>query len=571
MSRYSFLQNKGKYFKKTFVTVVIIAVVLFIATSVFSIVGNSNDRERRIMLLETAELNKTIANFKTHLEDVSTICGFLSTADFDKKLTGIPSDNYNAYLDISEQVNSYLSIFSQIAEISIRTAGNNFYSSDYNVKTFTERLEQAQTVANIENVNIYVIACEDAYNIIFFEYLKKNGSGHSLNDVRISGNSIALGKEILAHDDLRKEYIVTCDGMIVSSFDLNCIGQGVDTVIGTQFNVAELQEYIKTKDNSLLTVKKIDGMELYAVSVTEREYYSNYFEFSYVKTVLICLVCAVIAFGVCMVALQFSYRPILKILKQMSYYQDVELGNNVNEIEYINSKFKQLYENNERLNETTAKIYKELKTWNMAALQAQICPHFLYNTLDAINWLAYDRFNKDNEISKIAKKTAIIMRSSLDITRMFSDIGEEVEITRQYVDIIDIRNEGQIKFFWDIDDSILEYIIPRLTIQAMLENAVTHAFGNNLADNRVFVSIKEHGDDIYIEVEDNGDGISPERLEEIRKNIEQEGASGSKNIGLRNINQRCKIVFGENYGLTIISKLGLGSKFILKIHKETME
>ena len=164
--------------------------------------------------------------------------------------------------------------------------------------------------------------------------------------------------------------------------------------------------------------------------------------------------------------------------------------------------------------------------------------------------------------------TAYIIRLSLNIIRMFSNIREEIEVTKKYIEIIDIRYEHRYKIIWDIDESVLDCVIPRLCIQPMIENAVNHAFLGEEKEDEIRISVKGSSGKIEITVSDNGIGILPSKLAVIKKNINLDDMGNEKNIGLRNINMRCKIIYGNEYGLTIESEVNKGSSFCITIPQD---
>ena len=558
-------ENKGKFFRSSALIISLLFLAVVGTTLAFFIFNNTKNINESVYSLENAELEKTSINISGSFNEVAEMSSYLSTMEPYVEDLFSPHSDYASFLIIKNQMNSYLSLFDQINNIYIKTpTGNEFTING----VFPEIDFESHKVGKLKNSYISVVPNMDAYNTIFFG-LTPNNISHANNEVYISVNSIALGQGKLAYDSYKREYLLDSKGTIISAYDMSEIGENFSTLHSIKdFKVSDGQRELKiNKNNYILTVDKLDNLDIYAVSITDKDYYSAYYSSGIGLTALISVIILTVGILVCAALTQFYYKPIRDILNQIGQYQEIIISKNVNEVEYINKYFDQMHQSNVVLDEKASKALKDLKTWNIAALQAQICPHFLYNTLDAINWLAYKHLSKDNEISKATRHMAYIMRLSMDITRMFCTISEEINITKRYIEIVDIRSNNRFDISWNVDQKCLDCAIPRLCIQPMIENAVTHAFPDSTVSNEIVITVKESSGDIEISVEDNGTGISQYDLNKLRANIKSENYDGN-NVGLRNINQRCKIIFGDEYGITIKSVVGKGSKFTLRIPKD---
>ncbi len=189
---------------------------------------------------------------------------------------------------------------------------------------------------------------------------------------------------------------------------------------------------------------------------------------------------------------------------------------------------------------------KELKSAELKALQSQINPHFLYNTLDMINWLSYQ--NKLTEINSVVSSLASFYKLTLNKGRDMVTINDEIKHAGCYLKIQDIRFGGQISFLLDVDPVLLQYAIPKITLQPIVENAIHHGILEK-ESKRGTVSIRGHmyGEDIIICVQDDGVGIPGDKFGDLT-DAEAPSGGGSR-YGLRNINQRIKLIYGEQYGL----------------------
>ena len=205
-----------------------------------------------------------------------------------------------------------------------------------------------------------------------------------------------------------------------------------------------------------------------------------------------------------------------------------------------------------------------IKDTQMKALQAQINPHFLYNTLESINWMA--KVNGQNTISLMAESLGNLLRGALKIKEKTIRIEEELALLQNYINIQKIRYEERLNFQLLIDDSLRKYRIPQLTLQPIVENAIAYGLENMSGECTITIRFVSVDDIIHILIEDNGPGIAPELLQQINDGIFQPRGFG---IGLKNISDRLKLVFGEEYGITVYSQPGVGTRVAIHIPKQT--
>lgn len=224
--------------------------------------------------------------------------------------------------------------------------------------------------------------------------------------------------------------------------------------------------------------------------------------------------------------------------------------------ELINAFNNMVYENHILVNE----VYKknlEKKSAEIKLLQAQINPHFLYNALDTVNWMAF-RYNA-KDIMKFLKKLSNFYRLSLSMGRSIVSIDNEIEHIQSYINIQKVKTNNEIEVSFKISPEILNFSIPKLTLQPIVENAVIH--GIQEADERKgIIEITGAMDNsiIKLTVADNGIGMSEDVIKETLDSI-QKPTDNSRGYGLRNVNQRIKHYFGDKYGINISSERGEGT------------
>lgn len=202
-----------------------------------------------------------------------------------------------------------------------------------------------------------------------------------------------------------------------------------------------------------------------------------------------------------------------------------------------------------------------LRKTELKALQAQINPHFLYNTLDAIAWLCEDGRNKDAEdmVTSLAK----LFRISISKGHELITIEKEIQHAQSYLRIETFRYKNQFTYTFDVDENCLGYLCNKITLQPIIENAIYHGLNRMVDEGEIIISIRQDGDDIVLSVEDNGIGMTEEQCQEILRK-EPGDRTG---IGIKNVNDRIKIYFGEQYGLTITSELDEGTRVDIRMPK----
>lgn len=233
-----------------------------------------------------------------------------------------------------------------------------------------------------------------------------------------------------------------------------------------------------------------------------------------------------------------------------------ELGNQINKMLY---SIKQL---------TTDNLNHELlmKNTEIKALQNQINAHFIYNVLESIKMMA--EIKEDYDISDAITSLGKLLRYSMKWTSQNVTVSEELEYIRNYLSLINLRFDYEIYLSVNIPEVILKQPIPKMTLQPIVENAIYHGIEQMAEDTNIYIKGIIDGNDCIIEITDAGKGMSEEEVENLYKKIngEVEASGGSGNgIGLKNVQDRIKMNFGEKYGIEIASKLGCYTKIMVYI------
>lgn len=207
---------------------------------------------------------------------------------------------------------------------------------------------------------------------------------------------------------------------------------------------------------------------------------------------------------------------------------------------------------------------EEKRKSELKALQAQINPHFLYNTLDSIIWM---NENENYEgVSVMVAALARLFRISLSRGNEIISIGDELEHVKSYLTIQKVRYGDKFDYSIDADSTLLSRKTLKLILQPIIENAIHHGVSPLNEKGIIKISVSSESDKILFQVSDNGYGITPEILSEllVQESTSYHG-SGSSGVGLKNVNERIKLCYGEEYGLEILSEVDVGTTVNIRI------
>ncbi|MDY4670017.1 MAG: histidine kinase [Oliverpabstia sp.] len=317
-----------------------------------------------------------------------------------------------------------------------------------------------------------------------------------------------------------------------------------------QAAVTFLRENQYLKSNHLESVSEcIEEGNIYVINVQDYNYAMQ--DFRYVFIIL--LFFGILAGFLCMlIAIWFSgqidgeVQPILYAMKKADKgdlkVQITVRGND--EFAWISQRFNEMIAQIRISNEQEKDALVRKKNAEIKSLEAQINPHFIYNTLDAINWVALER--KEYTISRMLTSLATILRYSIHKSNEIVTVRNELEYLKKYVYLQQQRFDYSFLCMIDVEEEVLEYKIHKLLIQPLLENTLVHGFPGNTGMDEIAIRIHdmEDGRMLQIIVEDNGVGMAPEMVE-IFNHFDYQKERIESSIGVRNVITRLKLYYGE--------------------------
>ncbi len=259
------------------------------------------------------------------------------------------------------------------------------------------------------------------------------------------------------------------------------------------------------------------------------------------------------------------YLPIKKLHDMTSLVTKNDLQalvthGNVDEITELGMSFNIMVGRVRELLDTKVKEQENLKKAELRALQAQINPHFLYNTLDTIIWMTEAK--KTDQVIEIVRALSSFFRISLSKGRDWITIGEELERTRNYLTIQKMRYRDILDYRIEVDDGVVNNTVLKLVLQPLVENALYHGIKNKRQGGTIVVRARPYNaNEILLQVEDDGIGFTPEKLAQLR--VELADDSGEikleSGFGIGNVNRRIRLYYGKQYGVSITSEYGTGA------------
>lgn len=231
------------------------------------------------------------------------------------------------------------------------------------------------------------------------------------------------------------------------------------------------------------------------------------------------------------------------------------------EVQELSCSFGHMVMRIQQLMTTVRQEEVNLRKTELKALQAQINPHFLYNTLDSIAWMCEQGRNSD--AVKMVHALARLFRISISKGHELIPIAKEIEHAESYLQIQKYRYKNRFTYSFHVDPDCLKYLCNKITLQPIIENAINHGLDLLVDEGCIDVYVCQDGDDIVLRVQDNGVGMSQKQIESIM----QHGPKDRTGIGIRNVNDRLQIYFGKEYGLHITSKLDVGTCVEIRMPK----
>lgn len=357
----------------------------------------------------------------------------------------------------------------------------------------------------------------------------------------------AVQRMLATGDSTAETIVVDTGGMILLSKEKEETGRYVNYMDEMEKGIQ-----IFTKNGNMYVCQKIKGWNYYVVSSVST-YKLLESRFRTITVVMIVLIVVLIAAGfITKILIKKMYQPLDKVVSKMDHVATGSLRTRIN-VENMGEDFTKLavgfnsmMDEIEVLMEQVKLEQHQLEQIRFNALQSQIQPHFLYNTLECIHWQAIAEGNK--EISTMVKALAKYYRICLSKGHDVIPIREEVEHIRNYMIIQNMRYDNIIGSEIVVEPGVEESLIPKLTLQPLVENSIYHGMKVKEGKRGTFyLTAYRNEDEVVIKVSDTGTGMSQDAIDEMNEQLSR--YEDSFGYGVRNVNKRIELLFGEGYGL----------------------
>lgn len=225
------------------------------------------------------------------------------------------------------------------------------------------------------------------------------------------------------------------------------------------------------------------------------------------------------------------------------------------EIGVLSNTFNDMVERMRGLLEEVRQKEKLKREAEQSVLATQIEPHFLYNSIDSIQYVAHMR--QETEIEQVANALSELLRSVLSDRNEFITLWEEKEYIENYITIERFKYRNDFKLLWDVDEELWAWRIPKLLLQPVVENALIHGISDRESGGVIQIKICRQEDLVTVKIMDNGKGMSREKIEQLLSEVQKTDKSGFRRVGFANVMNRIRLIYGEEYGGTIYSCEGM--------------
>lgn len=476
-----------------------------------------------------------------------------------------------------EQLISQMKEYNIIGDVAIITEDGKSYkmtSDEYIAlpdRAFLDSIDSSQTISYSDG--IVKDNMGEAYIMIGRKF--KNLDTGKTNGYLIiylkSNNLLKIYNHVLIDNSF--SMIVNRDGKIMSAVDSSNIGKTIydfdyNKMTDSSINHIDYKgEKMVVANTSFSKQLKSIGFSWQILTYIKEKSVQNITKKISYNVWIISSISAIIAVVLSFFTVTYILKPLRRLQAAMKgfkgFRQNIkvsgESGTGYDEIWELEKAYVDMVDRIDELIIKNNEEKEKQRELELSALQAQINPHFLYNTLDAIVWLA--KIKKQPEIEKITMALAKFFRMSLHKGDKFITVSEEISLVQNFVVIEQMRFPNELQISYNIEENILGTHILKLILQPVVENALKHGIREKKENGRIEISGMKYGNMIIFEVMDNGKGFDPQMLDEF-DNFDKSKSGG---YGLKNVDERIKLEYGEKYGISIFSQPNNGTTVIIKL------
>ena len=326
------------------------------------------------------------------------------------------------------------------------------------------------------------------------------------------------------------------------------------TVVSDEDNLKKVTTYIKSGKTGWTYVSSLK-LTAYSNQIKNMR---NFLLIAVFLSVFICIALGIYVFYI-------MVKPVNKIL--LAIDDDIEISKGFNEIDFIINTISKT-QKDKKIQEIELKNRVELlKKAQITAMQAQINPHFLVNILNSIRFMAMKLSAGNNDVSDAITSLLELYRISISDSEHFTTVRAEVEHITRYIELQKIRFKDKFDVEFSIAPEVMDMSAMKIMLQPIVENAINH--GIKQKNDKGIIKTKAYvkGSRLIFEISDDGVGMSEETIQDLNRHIMSDYFSNFDHLGVKNVNQRLKLIFGDEFGITIWSKKDVGTKITISMPK----
>lgn len=413
------------------------------------------------------------------------------------------------------------------------------------------------------------------FNKNYFTLSRKIINYNTLNELgylMIDLEEVILEQAYMSLKDNEREEIFICDnqGTIISHPDKKKIGSTIkfkpyaDSILRNETLNGYLQYTEEVDKVAIFATIECNGWRLIETIPTDYLYEE-------INNIQRKFTVGGILYGlaIIMFMIVFSIRYTEPMMKMMNVIKKVEQGDltvrtevsSNDEVGQLGESLNNMIGEMNNLIDKLVKEEQEKKEVELEALHAQINPHFLYNTLNTIKWMAKIQGNKS--VSRAIVALVKLLRVSTNLGTDMIPFKEEIDYVNNYIVIQKLKYNEGINMTYDIDEICMDVMMPKLILQPIVENAIIYGINEKHKDINIVICAYHKDHQMFVEITDDGPGIEGDIVEEILQSKTDKNKFSK--VGLNNINQRIRLYYGNEYGLRIKTKIGEGTKVIINI------
>lgn len=548
-----------KYFKRNivfqFVPFVLLSIVLFVGCF-FAVRSYTIHNVSKIVLGNGASVQKILSDIDNiHFRMINNVyvMAIMQNDSFD-----IDNEEYkNNLIKTQEFMSDNINVSNYIDSIYVMNLDSNMIFSNYQYDSINAFFDRRWVELYSKDLSVPTTIRVDKGNTEYLSFI------YPFNQYNENKGAIAINVKINEFESIfdgvgEAYYLFDINGKLLYSTD------NVQADFVNQLNFTNLQaeqvtsKFCKGKIRSAYTFQN----KRYILVIDVANF--SYIRMSIIYQVLIVLYMILVFAVIYLLSKKYAryyYENISDVIDILSVY-DTE-GNvleKANEFSYIKNNISQLIEKNDSNEIQLSKNVLQLKKAQLNALQMQINPHFILNTLNMVNLMLIREGDLHHDVLKVNENISKILSYVLAGDEYIIPISQEIQCAKDYLEIECLKKNGNFAVEWNVDESLLEIGVVKFILQPIIENCIEHGFERCKERNRcIIISVRRESKKIAFYVEDNGIGMNVDKLRELKQQLKTDEFPKNGHIAVLNVNQRIKLIYGNEYGLEIVKSDGNGT------------